>query len=209
MTLKRRTYLHPPIIRVLHWVHVMAIIPAIILGFYITYPLATPWTLLELERMLFWSLVFVYATFVARIYLAIVWGDWRDLLINRQDLSHLPGFLSFVFFRRPVHPAYPQKYNPGQKLLFTTWFAILLGLLVTGFMLYYPAETTYLARPLGGLPSVRLYHYLLSLALAATVPVHIYLALTEDLGKLLAMFTGFVEKDYSPSRKFKVKRPRS
>jgi len=46
----------------------------------------------------------------------------------------------------------------------------------------------------GGLQVIRWIKFTISIYLLATIPVHIYLSLTEDISRLQAMVTGYERK---------------
>lgn len=168
---------------------------AIPTGLYIHYP--SPFFLVPsmaaAHVLLDCAIIVLVATWVTRIGYAIYSGHWREVLFTPADLIKLPGLIAYYLFLTRTHPYYG-KYNPGQKLLYTLWDALLIPLGLSGLLLENPAVLANLrfVPPLLNVTAVRAFHYYLSLFYAVTLVLHTYLALTENREVMRSMFVGYM-----------------
>jgi len=176
---------HPALVRLLHWSYATAVLAGIWSGLYIADPgrslgFRTMDQAKATHRLAMYLLI---GSYLARVYYGYATGDYRQVLLDRQAVREMPGFVKYELFLTGRKPKFP-KYNPGQKALFTTWLLLLPLQIVTGLALHAARAKR------AGLGRVRQWHYLFSLPLASLAAGHIYLALTDSLRKLKSIFTG-------------------
>lgn len=138
--------------------------------------------------MLAWGIVY-------RVWYAIWTKDYRNVLFRLSDIKDFGSLTLYYLFIRNTHPDYG-KYNPGQKLMYTSIpiCAIIMG--ITGFIMYWPTTFSGLAYALGGPLVVRLIHYCFTWVFVLMFMVHFYLDLAEGLPVLWSMITGKIPKDF-------------
>jgi Ni/Fe-hydrogenase 1 B-type cytochrome subunit len=192
-----KVLIQPLPIRIFHWVMVATVTTLVFTGllFYTnTDKLQVPFRLFRLLHGT--AGIILTANLLGHIYYYLVTRRYWEIILNMADLHNLRAFFAYYLFLRSDHPNFG-RYNPGQKLIYDSW--ALAGLLsaVAGFILLFPAETTSFQHWLGGLATLRLLKYGITIWFIVTIPVHIYLVFTEDPAKLQAIFTGYVEKGES------------
>lgn len=180
--------IQPLPVRTLHWLFVAAVAALLSSGLYINRPRRNAAFRMSGARLVHLEAAWVgIGVILARIYYALATRDYLNILPNREDVRRLPQLMRYVAFLADKLPPHG-KYNPGQKFIFSSFYGAFLAQAVTGLALYGPRQQ-WLARALGGLPRVRLLHYLVAVYFL-TIAVHVYLALAEDPAKLQAMFSG-------------------
>jgi len=182
--------------RIFHWLMFLSIMLLLISGFYIHNPFNLG-VLLDMGTNVLVQLAagfFASAVFAGWVYYYLVTGSYTDVWFRIQDIADFRGLMKYYFFleeKPPVHG----KYNAGQRLIFTSWFFVFIFMFLTGLALYMMNYNNII--PFGIIPQkIRLYHFLGALWFLGTVPLHIYLALTEDPAKLQAIFTGWIRKKF-------------
>jgi len=188
-----KTFRHPWPVRTLHWVLAPSVLALIASGHYINKPSrALGFGSMDSARKVhFYAQYFLGYYLMARVYYGMATGDYQKLIPGKKDLAGLPKLTAFELFLSKKKPAYP-TYNPGQKLLFTQMALLFPLQIVTGAILYFTGRLKYMERLFGGLNNVRLIHYLTATGLSSMVMGHIYLALTDSVGKLKSIFTGYI-----------------
>lgn len=170
-------------VRIFHWALAFVIIVLILTGLYRAHP---GWLEINLRtvRMIHAPAGFILlAVVVGYLLYHLKGGTISHIIFSYQDLKRLPRFLKYVIFLAPEYQR-ETKYNPGQKLIFTSWLVFLLIQLITGFMLYTKKLIFYVS-----LEFIMYVHYLATFGFV-TILFHIYFALTEDPSGLQAIFTG-------------------
>jgi Thiosulfate reductase cytochrome B subunit (membrane anchoring protein) len=129
-----------------------------------------------------------------------------DALINRddslipklRDLKLFPKLMAYYFFFRTSPPP-SKKYNSGQQLIYFSWIILFLIASFLGLASYWQGQhLIWLWRLVGGFQILRWIKFTITIYFLATIPVHIYLSLTEDLSRLQAMITGYERKSPPP-----------
>ena len=181
--------LHSLTIRILHWVQAITVFILIIAGLHLHHPtlLNIPLSTVREVKGIF-NFVLI-ANLLIYIYYSFITRHYSDLIFSLKDIPFIPSFFKYMFFIKES-PGYYGKYNPGQKATYTMWFIVFLIQIVTGLTLFFPEQLGFLIPLLGGLNRIRMIHYFMTWVLIATIPIHIYLAITEDPAKLQSIFTG-------------------
>jgi Ni/Fe-hydrogenase b-type cytochrome subunit len=123
--------------------------------------------------------------------LSQVWsGRYRDVAFRRRDVAGVwPMARHYFFFG--AKPAATGQYNPLQKLAYST--AIILGalLLLTGAVMYKPAQLSAVGLIFGGYHGARLVHFLAMCGLLAFVPGHLVMVAVHGWDNFQSMLTGW------------------
>lgn len=191
--LKDKVLIHSRASLFFHWAFAVVITLLLLSSFYIHRPLVLG-PLFNMGKNLFVHRTMAYTAmgiFTGWTYYIIVTGDYRNLLFRFRDIREFPAFFRYNLFLEQKLPPHG-KYNVGQKLIYSGWFFAFVFLAVTGLFLQFPAWANYV--PPLTLQQIRYYHFLVALYFLATIPLHVYLAVTEDPARLQAIFTGWVKK---------------
>ena len=140
-----------------------------------------------------WHMTFAWiyvATGVFYVAYQIFSGNYRQPLIARKDLPGVwPMIRHYFFFGRK--PAQTEVYNPLQKMAYTS--AIVLGLLsiLTGIVLYNPAQFSLFASLMGGFHLARRWHFCVLCALLFFVLGHLIMVILHGWNNFASMLTGW------------------
>lgn len=183
-------------IRFFHWFFFAVITVKLWSGFYISFPhplLGFPdLYAARMTHALMTPMLAALLTF--RLYYALLSGDWRQVFVWRlADFRELKPWLRHFLFLSGT-PSPHGKYNIAQRLLFTGWFLTMPFFYATGVVMLNLRQLRFINVFFGGQGISRVTHYLLSVFLAATVAVHVYMAVTGSVGRLRAMFTGWLTR---------------
>lgn len=195
-----KSLLHPLPIRIFHWTMFLSVTLLMVTGFYMTRP--WDWLTVSMEFVRKTHTVFsgiVLTNLAAHSYYYLYTRTVTAILIVPRDWSNVPSFLRYVFFVTDDHPNFGH-YNPGQKFIFSLWFLAIILSGITGGILLFPGDTSWLQLHLGGLNQIRMVHYNIAIFFIITVTLHIYLVFTESPANLQAMFTGYIDKELEGSR---------
>lgn len=192
--MSQKVLFHSRTTRVFHWLFAGSMIMLLITGLYIHHPvdlgtfynMGTAVVLQKFFGVVASTLVFSW------VYYQIVTQAYKDIAFKFRDAADFMGLLKYYLFMEDKPPVYG-KYNAGQRIMYTSWFFVFLFMFVTGLVLYW-TDVGNLPQVPVSLQKVRFYHFLAALWFMGTIPVHIYLVLTEDPAKLQAMFTGWLKK---------------
>jgi Ni/Fe-hydrogenase b-type cytochrome subunit len=205
----RATYEHPLVVRLTHWLNAIALLVMAgsgvqILRAFPAFGAKIPeHDLITIPRALTlggwlggglqWHFTFMWVFMgAAALYVVsqTVSGRYRMVLFRRRDV---PGILPMVhyYFLFGRKPALTEPYNPLQKLAYTT--TIVLGGLsvLTGLVLYKPAQFSLLATVLGGYRATRIWHFAAMCGLLAFVPGHLVMVALHGWNNFQAMLTGW------------------
>ncbi len=185
-------------VRIFHWVMVTAVVVLLLTGLYLDSP--PVWLVLPLHfvRKLHGSFAALLMTNLAgQIYYYIRSRKFSEVLLLPRDWANVRAFLRYYLFITERHPNFG-RYNPGQKGLFIVWALTVLAMSLTGLALFFPDDSLWLQKMLGGLNNIRIIHYLGAMVFAGSIPLHLYLVFTEEPAHLQAMFTGYIQKEPSP-----------
>lgn len=141
-----------------------------------------------------WVLVvngLVYLTFV---YLH---GEWRDLVPRRGDIRDSVQMLRFYAFRRKDHPR-QGKHNALQKTAYFLMPVTGALLVLTGIAIWKPVQLAPLTNLFGGYVWARYWHFVSMVALVALSVVHVFMVFAVDPYSIRAMITGKYDETLSP-----------
>ena len=141
-----------------------------------------------------WLLFVNGLVYVAFIYLH---GEWRDLVPRRGDPRDMWEMIKFYAFARRDHP-HQGKHNALQK---SAYFSMpILGALAifTGIAIWKPVQFAPLTNALGGYVWARYWHFLVMIALVLLSVVHVVMVFAVDPYSLRSMITGGYNAARSP-----------
>jgi Ni/Fe-hydrogenase b-type cytochrome subunit len=205
----RAAYEHPLPIRLTHWVNAISLFVMITSGLRIfrAFPTFGPKipekVLLDIPKSitlggwlggaLQWHFTFMWF-FVASgvFYLAyqVCSGHYRTVLFTPRDIPGVWPMVRHYFFFAPKPPAAGQ-YNSLQKLAYTSSIAFGALSLLTGVVLYKPAQFSGLAFLLGGFHLTRIWHFAAMCGFLAFIPGHLIMVLLHGWSNFLSMLSGW------------------
>jgi Ni/Fe-hydrogenase b-type cytochrome subunit len=140
-----------------------------------------------------WHLTFMWiyiATGLFYVAYQILSGNYRQVLFVPSDARGVWPMARYYFLFGPK-PEATQTYNPLQKLAYTS--AIGLGVLsvVTGLVVWKPAQFSWLGWMMGGFHLARLWHFLVMWALLAFVAGHLVMVILHGWSNFASMLSGW------------------
>jgi len=173
---------HTIVTRIIHGVHLIAMIILILTGFYIYAP-ATFRIFPDMNTARYIHFIFMYVigwTMVYKIYYSIVTGEIKELIFRWRDLLELPALIKYYLYGIFTHAPKKDygKYNPGQRLIYSMWPLLLLAQGVTGMAMYFVSRWSVFNNIFGGLQNIKFIHFIICWLFAITVVAHLYLGST-------------------------------
>lgn len=203
-------------LRLTHWIRAVAIVVLIVTGYYLSYvfqnPISTgePTNFMQAKyRLVHQAVGFVLiGCIIFKIYLFFFDRVSRKERISLLDIFNIKLWINQIKFYLFLgkHPHIKGVYNPLQFVTYFFFYIVMVGIILTGLILY---THTYheglggllydVLRPLesamGGLADVRTYHRILMWVIMIFVPVHIYMAIFNAVkgkdGAMDAIISGY------------------
>ena len=211
----RAAYEHPLAIRVTHWVNAISLFVMVTSGLRIfrAFPSFGPKIpekdLVDIPKALTlggwlggalqWHFTFMWffvASGVVYVAYQIISGHYRTMLFTPRDLPGVWPMARHYFFFGPKPPATGQ-YNPLQKLAYTSAIGLGVLSLLTGLVLYKPAQFSWLAFLFGGFHLTREWHFFAMCGFLAFIPGHLIMVLLHGWSNFFSMLSGWKrEPDY-------------
>src|SRR5271170_1504522 len=186
--LVRAAYEHPLLIRITHWVSAVSLFVMVTSGLRIfrAFPSFGPKIpekiLLNIPKSLTlggwlggalqWHFTFMWFFAAGGIFYVayqILSGHYRTLLFTPRDVPGVwPMARHYFFFGRK--PGQVVQYNPLQKLAYTSAVGFGALSLLTGIVLYKPAQFSWLAFLFGGFHLTRVWHFAAMCGFLAFIP---------------------------------------
>jgi len=212
---------HHWIVRVTHWVNVVAITIMIGSGLRIfnAYPAFArkgelfccyPWEGQRFPAWLtfggwlggarHWHFAMMWVLVVnGLIYLAFIYmhGEWRDLVPRKGDLRDSVEMVKFYLFRRKTHP-HQGKHNALQK---AAYFALPLAAalaVVSGIAIWKPVQLSFVTDLLGGYVWARYWHFVATVVIVVLSVIHVFMVFAVDPYSIPSMITGRYNETLSP-----------
>lgn len=207
----RLLVVHPPIVRITHWINVIAIIIMIGSGWriynnvpifrWLEFPIwatlgGDPETTYKFNgdtgfsNALLWHFAGMWLLVlngVIYVSYGFVSGRFRRKLLPISPRAVLSDVLDALQFR--LSHADISMYNAVQKLLYTGILCVLTLIVLSGVSIWKPVQFHELASLFGGFQGARLVHFLCMSAIVLFVIVHVALALIVPQ-TIVAMITG-------------------
>jgi thiosulfate reductase cytochrome b subunit len=144
-----------------------------------------------------WVLVVNGFVYLAYVYLH---GEWRDLVPRRGDIRDVVQMVRFYVFIRRQHPL-QGKYNALQKGAYFAmpWIGVLIVL--SGIAIWKPVELAPLTTLFGGYVWARYWHFMGMVALLGLAAGHVFMVFAVDPYVLPSMITGRYNERFAPERR--------
>lgn len=190
--------LQPIWVRIFHWGFALGITLILITGLELHKPAS--FLNLNFGKVLIVHIIFSWISlgFLAlRITDALIRKD-VSLIPKPRYLKPFPKLLAYYLFFCPSPPP-SKKYNSGQIFVYFSWILLFLIASFLGLTSYWQGKhLIWLWRLVGGFQILRWIKFSITIYFLATIPLHIYLTMTEDLSRLQAMITGYERKSPPP-----------
>ena len=141
-----------------------------------------------------WLLVINGCAYIGFLY---VHGEWRDLAPRRGDARDAWEMIRFYLFIRRRHPA-QGKHNALQKNVYFALPILALLAILTGLAIWKPVQLGWLTAMLGGYVWARYWHFLVMVALVVLSVIHVVMVFAVDPWSLRAIITGGYDESRSP-----------
>jgi Ni/Fe-hydrogenase 1 B-type cytochrome subunit len=190
-----RVYRHGLGARIVHLLHLVAMILVILSGFQILYPLGFKifGTLGTARKIHFYGMYLIIFPLIFRFFYHMwVTGDVRNFFIGPRDIKYIPSFLKYYLFLGHDKPwSEKHEYNPGQKMTYLLWPVLLVLQAITGFAIYWfgghepawlmkiwPGFVPGAVSFFGGIAMLKFWHTMIAWVFVITVAIHLYLGST-------------------------------
>ena len=190
---------HALVDRLYHWL--MAIVVFVLLGTAFLPILGVKFQWVEIHWI---SGVLLALLVVFHIARALIWLDWRSMLIWIPDANDLWHDMRHTLTGGAAPPARPGKYNALQKLYHLGIAILVLAVVVSGLLMLLKIDTPlwrrnpyWFSNDTWGI--IYAVHGFAAMAMVTLVMIHIYFALRPDEWYLTrSMFRGWISrKEYS------------
>lgn len=193
---------HPLAIRWFHWLNFPILSLMIFSGMLIYWAhdiYFVPTTYFEKLGMAFelakgMNLHFLFMWFfilngLAYVSYTLLSGEWRELVPGRDALKEaFQVVLHDLGIRKEPLP--PKKFNAAQQIAYTGVVFMGAGSLLTGLAIYKPVQLAWLNTLMGGYPSARYIHFLLTIGYVLFFGMHITQVVRAGWNNFQAMVTG-------------------
>ena len=187
----------PLAVRFFHWIMVICIIILTFTGLYIYSPMLEIRLSMRFVRIAHHSAgIILLVNSIGQLYYYMANGNYKEVLFLPGDVRNMRSFFRYSLFITERHPNFG-RYNPGQKLIFTSWWLMVAMAGCAGIVMQFPdhAYSVFFQRWVMELQTLRMTFLLITAYFVATIPLHLYLVFTESPANLQAMFTGYVQKE--------------
>jgi thiosulfate reductase cytochrome b subunit len=147
--------------------------------------------------MMMWVLVVNGLVYLSFVYLH---GEWRDLVPRRGIVRDALEMMKFYVAARRDHPR-QGKHNALQRLTYFSLPFIAVASVLSGLAIWKPVQLAPLTWLLGGFVWARYWHFLAMTTLVAVSFVHVFMVFAVDPYSLRAMVTGRYNDAKSPERR--------
>ena len=135
----------------------------------------------------------------ALIYLGFLYlhGEWRDLAPRRGDVHRAWEMIQFYAFARRDHP-HQGKHNTLQKSAYFAMPIIAAIIVLSGISIWKPVQLHWLTMLFGGYVWARYVHFVAMIVLVGLVLGHVFMVFAVDPYSIPSMITGRYREDLSP-----------
>ena len=140
-----------------------------------------------------WHLTFAWMftlTGVAYVLYLIVSGKWRAVILRPHEFRGVWPMVRHYFLFKPK-PEQLEQYNPLQKLAYTSTIVFGVVAVITGFLLFQPAQFAFAVKLLGGFGMIRIYHFAAMIGFLSFIPGHLLMVALHGWSNFYSMFTGW------------------
>jgi formate dehydrogenase subunit gamma len=187
---------HRPIDRAYHWLMAASVLTLMATAFLPIVGWKFDWLTLH------WTTGLVLAALVlGHIVRALIWQDWRAMVVDAADFRNAARAAARLFARRGLQPGKPGKYTILQKLYHWTIAGLILAIIASGLAMLLKIDTPLWRRDpywfttdtWGIIYSV---HDFAAMAMITMLMIHVYFALRpEELWLTRSMLRGWVSRD--------------
>jgi Ni/Fe-hydrogenase b-type cytochrome subunit len=117
-------------------------------------------------------------------------GHYRTVLFTPKDIPGVWPMARHYFLFGPKPPVTGQ-YNPLQKLAYTSTIGFGALSLLTGLVLYKPAQFSALAFLFGGFHLTRIWHFVAMCGFLAFIPGHLIMVVLHGWSNFFSMLSGW------------------
>jgi Ni/Fe-hydrogenase b-type cytochrome subunit len=208
-SLVRAAYEHPLAIRLTHWVNAVALFVMVTSGLRIfrAFPSFGPKIpqndFIDIPKSLTlggwlggalqWHFTFMWifaASGILYLSYQLVSGHYRTVLFTPKDIPGVWPMARHYFLFGPKPPATGQ-YNPLQKLAYTSAIGFGVLSLLTGIVLYKPAQFSWLAFLFGGFHLTRIWHFAAMCGFLSFIPGHLIMVALHGWSNFFSMLSGW------------------
>ncbi len=205
----RAAYEHPLAIRLTHWVNAVALFVMVTSGLRIfrAFPSFGPKIpqndFIDIPKSLTlggwlggalqWHFTFMWifaASGILYLSYQLVSGHYRTVLFTPKDIPGVWPMARHYFLFGPKPPATGQ-YNPLQKLAYTSAIGFGVLSLLTGIVLYKPAQFSWLAFLFGGFHLTRIWHFAAMCGFLSFIPGHLIMVALHGWSNFFSMLSGW------------------
>jgi Ni/Fe-hydrogenase b-type cytochrome subunit len=209
VVLARAVYEHPFIVRLCHWINLVALFVMVGSGLQIFRAFPSFGAKIPQKDLLHWPKAYAIGGWLGgglQWHLTFMWiyigtgllylgyqifsGNYRQVLFVPRDIPGVWPMVKHYFFFGPKPPA-REAYNPLQKQAYT--MAIVLGVLsvLTGFAVWKPIQFSWLAWMMGGFHYARIWHFCIMWAILFFVLGHLVMVVLHGWNNFVSMLTGW------------------
>jgi Ni/Fe-hydrogenase b-type cytochrome subunit len=201
---------HPLIIRITHWLNAVALFIMVTSGLRIynaspiwnfTIPAeltlggwlggARQWHFFAMWILAINGVIYVVYNIAAR-------HGRQTTLFSKSDVNGVLPMIQYYLRIRREHP--PQaKYNPLQKLAYTSIPLLGVGSIVSGIAIYWPVQFSGVTSLMGGYEGARIVHFICTAAFVLFTAGHLFMVSIAGWSNFFSMITGW-KKVESPVR---------
>lgn len=187
-------------IRMMHWAAALAIVVLIWTGFTVGRPYFLPpagstgqFYIGWMRLLHFIAAGVLVATAVVRVYWLLAGNRYERFTalfpVKGSDWVNMWRQLKYYLMIHPERAPHYLGHNPLQQLSYTLTYVVAFLMVLTGFAMYGQATpgsfirgaTMWVPGLLGGMPTVRLLHHVLTWYFVIFPIIHVYLAIRSDL----------------------------
>jgi Ni/Fe-hydrogenase b-type cytochrome subunit len=205
----RADYEHPFAIRITHWINAVCVFVLVTSGLRIfrAFPSFGPkipeHDLIDIPKAitlggwlggaLQWHFTFMWffaASGAFYLSYQLLSGHYRTVLFTPKDIPGVWPMVRHYFLFGPKPPVTGQ-YNPLQKLAYTSTVGFGILSLLTGLVMYKPAQFSWLAFLFGGFHLTRIWHFASMCGFVAFIPGHLIMVALHGWSNFYSMLAGW------------------
>ena len=200
--MNEKTYQHPFIIRLTHWLNVIALGILVTSGLRI-YNASPIWSfkipvvltfggwLAGARQWHFFAMwLFVFNGVVWLLYNIFTRHGRRTTLFSPHDVDGVLPMIRYYLRIEKRSPALT-KYNALQKLAYTTIPLAAIGAVLSGIVLYWPVQFGFITKLFGNYDIARVWHFIFMSVLVIFFFGHIVMVIAAGWSNFLSMITGW------------------
>ena len=118
-------------------------------------------------------------------------GGWREVVPSRKDLKNSFFYLLHDLKIKKGSFDYQEKFNPIQKIAYTSAILMAMGSILTGLAIYKPVQLGWLTWLLGGYEAARFEHFFFMAGFVIFITVHLIQVARAGWNNFRAMVAGY------------------